>query len=156
MIAELATRQHGVVARWQLERLGMSRHEIGGRIRAGRLHPLHRAVYAVGHRRLSREGRYLAAVLSAGEGAALSHCSAADLWELRATKEPRIDVTARTNLRGDWAIRIRRNGFAPKRTTLWPLSTFGGRSVERERDLVGDDQIATPERLLELHPVVAT
>jgi hypothetical protein len=86
-IAELATRQHGVVARWQLERLGMSRHEVGGRMRAGRLHPLHRAVYAVGHRRLSREGRYLAAVLSAGEGAVLSHCSAADLWELRATKE---------------------------------------------------------------------
>jgi len=111
VIAELATRQHGVVARWQLERAGMSRHEIGRRMRAGRLHPLHRAVYAVGHRRLSREGRYLAAVLSAGEGAVLSHCSAADLWELRATKEARIDVTARTNLRGDRAIRIRRNAL---------------------------------------------
>jgi len=76
VIAELATRQHGVVGRWQVERLGMSRQEIGGRVRAGRR---------------SREGRYLAAVLSAGEGAVLSHRSAADLWELRATKEPRIE-----------------------------------------------------------------
>src|SRR5215212_6013771 len=96
VIAELATHQHGVVGRWQLERLGMSRQEIGRRVRAGRL---------------SREGRYLAAVLSAGGGAVLSHCSAADLWELRATKEPRIDVTARTNLRGERAIRVRRNAL---------------------------------------------
>src|SRR3954471_8593704 len=106
-IATLATRQHGVISREQLERIGLTRHEIGDRIRAKRLHPLHRGVYAVGHRKVSREGRYLAAVLASGEGAVLSHCSAADLWELRATKEREIDVIARTHRRGDQAIRVR-------------------------------------------------
>ena len=68
-IAALATRQHGVVSRPQLRRIGLTRHEIDGWIRAKRLHPLHRGVYAVGHRRVSREGRYLAAVWGENEGA---------------------------------------------------------------------------------------
>src|SRR4051794_12294500 len=100
----------------QLERIGLSRHEIGDRVRAGRLHPLHRGIYAVGHRSLSREGRYLAAVLFAGEGAALSHCSAADLWELRASREPDIDVTAPMHRRGDASVRIRQNDLDPRDT----------------------------------------
>ncbi len=51
------------------------------RVEAGRLHRLHRGVYAVGHRSLSRRGRWLAAVLAAGDGAVLSHSSAVALWE---------------------------------------------------------------------------
>lgn len=45
-------------------------------VEAGHLHHLHRGVFAVGHRNVSREGRYLAAVLAGGEGAVLSHSSA--------------------------------------------------------------------------------
>jgi very-short-patch-repair endonuclease len=45
------------------------------------LHRLHRGVYAVGHRSLSWRGRWLAAVLAAGDGAVLSHTSAAALWK---------------------------------------------------------------------------
>jgi very-short-patch-repair endonuclease len=116
-LATLATRQHGVVSRDQLVRLGFGRRGIVRRIEAKRLHPLHRGVYAVGHRRLSREGRYLAAVLFAGEGALLSHCSAADLWELRATKEARIDVTVTRNRRGDRTVRIHRNASEPDDAT---------------------------------------
>jgi hypothetical protein len=48
---------------------------------AGRLHRLHQGVYAVGHRSLSWRGRWLAAVLAAGDGAVLSHASAVALWE---------------------------------------------------------------------------
>jgi hypothetical protein len=81
----------------------LTRHEIGDRIRAGRLHPIHQGVYAVGHRRFSREGRYRAALLFAGEGAVLSHRSAADLWELRASNESEIDVTVPTDRRGQSA-----------------------------------------------------
>jgi very-short-patch-repair endonuclease len=103
-IAELATRQHGVVSRMQLERLGLTRHEIGDRMRARRLNRLHESVYAVGHRRVSREGRYLAAVL-ATDGV-LSHCSAADLWELRAPKERETDVTVGADRRGNRSLRI--------------------------------------------------
>lgn len=51
-------------------------------MRAGRLIPLHRGVYAVGHGKLTREGRWMAAVLAGGPGAVLSHTSAAMLWQL--------------------------------------------------------------------------
>jgi hypothetical protein len=64
------------------------------RAEAGRLHRLHQGVYAVGHTRLVREGRWLAAVLACGPEALLSHRSAAALWGLRPDSRSRIDVTA--------------------------------------------------------------
>jgi very-short-patch-repair endonuclease len=117
VIATLATRQHGVVSRDQLRAVGLGDDSIDRLIQAKRLHPLHRSVYAVGHRRLSREGRYLAAVLASGEGAVLSHRSAADLWELRATKEPEIDVIAPTHRRGDPAIEVHAHAMEHTETT---------------------------------------
>ncbi len=81
-IAELATRQHGIVAVRQLALAGIDRHAVDRRCRAGRLHRLHRGVYAVGHRGLSQEGCWMAAILACGRGAALSHRSAAALWGL--------------------------------------------------------------------------
>jgi very-short-patch-repair endonuclease len=113
LVATLATRQHGVVSRQQLRRIGLSEDLIDRWIAAKRLHPVHRGVYAVGHRRLSREGRYLAAVLAAGDGAVLSHRAAADLWELRARKELKIDVTVPNNRRGDRRLSIHRDVLAP-------------------------------------------
>jgi predicted transcriptional regulator of viral defense system len=80
-IAAIAGRQHGVVTVEQLAGSGIDKHGVAWRVRAGRLHRLHRGVYAVGHRSLSRRGRWLAAVLAAGDGAVLSHMSAAALWE---------------------------------------------------------------------------
>jgi hypothetical protein len=46
----------------------------------GLLHRLHRGVYAVGHRSVSPEGRWMAAVLACGGGAVLGHLAAATLW----------------------------------------------------------------------------
>jgi very-short-patch-repair endonuclease len=91
-LAELAGRQHGVVSARQLRELEFDRSTIARRVEAGFLHPLHRAVYAVGHISVSLRGRYLAAVLACGPGAALSHRSAADLWGLRPSTG-RIEVT---------------------------------------------------------------
>ena len=82
-IAELAGRQYGVVSHAQLIAIGLTPRMIRRRIEAGRLHPIHRGVYAVGHTRLAREGRWLAAVLACGDGAVLSHRSAAALWGIR-------------------------------------------------------------------------
>jgi Protein of unknown function (DUF559) len=65
--------------------LGVSRHAITHRVDAGRLHRLHSGVYAVGHRSLAYEGRWMAGVLAGGDGAVLSHRSAAALWGLRST-----------------------------------------------------------------------
>src|SRR5436305_76474 len=66
---------------------------IGHRVRIGRLHVVYRGVYAVGHRRLTGHGRWMAAVLACGLGALLSHGSAAALWGLLDTSSARIHVT---------------------------------------------------------------
>ncbi len=63
-IAEIAHRQHGVVAHRQLVAAGLNPSTISRWARAGHLHRLHRGVYAVGHTDLSRHGRWLAAVLA--------------------------------------------------------------------------------------------
>ena len=82
-LARLATDQYGVVSVTQLRVLGMDRSAVRRGVIAGRLHPLHRGVYAVGHRELSVNGIYLAAVLACGPEAALSHRAGAHLWGLR-------------------------------------------------------------------------
>jgi hypothetical protein len=46
--------------------LGLTRNEIDRRVAAGWLQPLHRGVYAVGHRVLTAEGRWMAATLATG------------------------------------------------------------------------------------------
>jgi very-short-patch-repair endonuclease len=81
-IAAVAGRQHGLITAAQLRGAGLDTAAVARRARAGRLHRVGRAVYAVGHASLSQEGRWLAAVLQAGEGAALSHLAAAKLWEI--------------------------------------------------------------------------
>jgi very-short-patch-repair endonuclease len=80
-IAAIAGRQHGVIAVAQLREAGFDEAAVRRQVSAGRLHRLHRGVYAVGHRSLSWRGRWLAAVLAAGDGAVLSHSSAAALWQ---------------------------------------------------------------------------
>jgi len=82
-----------VISRLQLRECGLKESAIDRRLRAGRLHPLHPAVYAVGHRVIPREGRWLAAVLASGPEAVLSHWSAAALWMIRPNSRTRIDVT---------------------------------------------------------------
>jgi very-short-patch-repair endonuclease len=110
-IAELAGRQHGVVARRQLAALGAGRRAIEVRLQGGRLHRLHPGIYAVGHRVLSREARWRAAVLFCGPEAVLSHRSAAALWGLRSPIES-IEVTAPTKSRSRSDIR-RHFAFLP-------------------------------------------
>lgn len=80
-IGKVAGRQHGVVTAAQLTEAGIGKDGVSWRMRSGRLHRLHRGVYAVGHRSLSWRGRWMAAVLAAGDGAVLSHSSAAALWQ---------------------------------------------------------------------------
>jgi very-short-patch-repair endonuclease len=92
-IARIAERQHGLITTPQLAAAGLGRRGVSRRVDAGRLHRLYRGVYAVGHRRLSREGRWLAAVLACGPGTVLSHRSAAALWGLRQQTSGPIEVT---------------------------------------------------------------
>ena len=89
----LVRKQHGVIARCQLIELGFSSKAIEHRMREGRLHPVGRGVYAVGRPELTRYGRWMAAVLSCGPEAVLSHESAAALWGIRADRGARIEVS---------------------------------------------------------------
>jgi len=104
-IGDLAERQYGVVSREQLRGLGFEPGAIGRRIRAGRLHQVQPGIYAVGHRLIPREGRWMAAVLASGPDAVLSHWSAAALWAIRPNSRTRIDVTVAHATRSSDAIR---------------------------------------------------
>jgi predicted transcriptional regulator of viral defense system len=97
-LAELATRQHGVVATRQLERLGYGRNAVAKAAKVGRLYRVHRGVYVVGHRRLSWHGRCMAAVLAASPAVA-SHRSAAWLWGLLQRQPGTLHVTCRKTRR---------------------------------------------------------
>ena len=79
-ILDLARRQHGHVARWQLLELGASDGLIRGRLASGAWVTVHVGVYCIGPRRNDPISRAAAAVLACGRGAALSHASAASLW----------------------------------------------------------------------------
>jgi predicted transcriptional regulator of viral defense system/very-short-patch-repair endonuclease len=92
-VAKLAARQWGVVSVAQLRALGLTKDAVQRRVRAGRLHRLHHGVYAVGHMVVKREGRWLAAVLACGDGAVLSHRSAAAHWGLLHSEATRTDIT---------------------------------------------------------------
>jgi very-short-patch-repair endonuclease len=107
-IEACAAQQRGVIDRVQLRGIGLSRHEIDERVRARRLYPLHRGVYAVGHSAVSREAELFAAVLSGGPGAALSHRSAAELWGLRLATGKEIDVTVGGDRRNHSGVRMHR------------------------------------------------
>ena len=93
LLALLAARQGGVVARRQLVALGFSKAEIDHMVAHGRLHVLYRGVYAVGHRAVGLTGRRWAAILACGDGAVLSHGSAAAAWRLRPSASAVIDVS---------------------------------------------------------------
>ena len=80
LVARRAADAWGVLSLDELFACGLSRGAISDRVLNGRLHPVHRGVYAVGHANLPLEGRFLAAVKASGPTAVLSHMSAAALW----------------------------------------------------------------------------
>lgn len=107
-LARLAALQHGVGARWQLERIGIGEDAIDHRLRTGRLHRLHRGVYAIGHTALSRHAHLLAAALRVGPDAVLSGRSAAELWRIRRRRPGPIHVSTPRRLPSPPGIRVHR------------------------------------------------
>ncbi len=125
-VATLATGQGGVVTRGQLIELGHSSSAVDRAIGSGRLTALHPGVFAVGHRAIGPVGWRHAAILACGAGAVLSHGSAAEVWDLRATSQQRHDVTVPRTLRPRDRIRPHRARLAPdEHTTLegLPITT---------------------------------
>ena len=92
-VLSLAEKQHGVVTRAQLVAMGLQDQSIQHRLRTGRLHRVRRGVYAVGRPHLERPGFWMAAVLSCGPEAGLSHGTAAALWRMRPESVGVIEVS---------------------------------------------------------------
>jgi predicted transcriptional regulator of viral defense system len=148
-LAALASAQHGVVGSRQLLALGLSAQSIKRRVRRGRLHPIHRGVYAVGHTVLTVEGRWMATTLATG--GVLSHATAASAWDLRPSRSGLIHVTVGTAGRvGRRGIRLHRSSTlgqheiathrgipltTPLRTIIDLASTLNGRPLEHVLDL---------------------
>jgi very-short-patch-repair endonuclease len=137
--ARIAAPQHGVVARWQLLRAGLSRDQVDHLVGSERLLRLHRGVYAVGHRPVGPRSRDMAVVLLAGRHGALSRHSAAGLWAMT----------------WPWHGPVHAIGPKPRRGDGWV--------IHRTRHLAGSDvthhfgiPVTTPLRtLLDLSPVLS-
>jgi len=139
-VARLASRQGGVISHEQLVTLGLRADAIKHRVRAGRLIPLHRGVYAVGHGLLGGSGRRWAAVLALGDEAFVSHASAADAQHIRATRSAIVDVSVRgrSGRKRHAGIRVHRPRYLPDDevttlqglpiTTVAPSSTWLARA----------------------------
>lgn len=115
----LVKRQHGVVARRQLLDLGFTAPAIRHRLARGRLHQVWRDVYAVGRPDLTLHGHWMAAVLTCGPEAVLSHGTAAALWGIRTvvTGEIEVSVPARFAPRREGLRVYRRAVLAPGEMT---------------------------------------
>lgn len=140
LTARLAANQHGVVSLDQLRRLGVGAKAAAQRAKRGRLHRVHRGVYAVGHAGLSIEGRWMAAVLAVGADAVLSHASAAALWRLTPTLHPpAFNAVVEVTVPGGGGKR-KRSGIRVHRST-----TLTDRDTTRRRNI----PVTTPARTLE-------
>jgi len=95
-IARRAASQHGRVTSGQLLACGIDRQRIKRWVAEGRLRRLHNGVYAVGHTAPSLHGDYMAAVLACGDGALLSHHSAAHLVGILRARPSVPEVTVPT------------------------------------------------------------
>jgi hypothetical protein len=117
-IARLAADQRGVVARRQLQTLGLSGPAIGKRLHAGRLHKVMRGVYAVGHGHVPPLALAQAALLAVGDDAVLSHRTAAAMWRITDVWPAKPDVTvARRSVRQRQDIDVHRVRTLPTKHT---------------------------------------
>jgi hypothetical protein len=86
--------QWGVISSRQLRDCGVDARTRDRWRAAGRLHTIHRGVYALGHSSVQIEGRLVAALLHGGAEAVLSHHTAAWWWRLLDPEPAVIDVSA--------------------------------------------------------------
>jgi hypothetical protein len=151
-LASLASRQYGIVTARQLSALGISTTERRYRVRIGRLHPIHRGVYAVGHRDLSENACFIAAVAAIGADAALSHASAAALWGLMES-DGDVHVTTTRSIKPRPGIRLhvvralpptdvtRHHGIPVTRPARTVLDVAQGLSEPKLRRLVHEGEV---------------
>ena len=112
-ISVLARRQHGLITTRQLVSLGFRHDAIARRVANGRLHRIHRGVYAVGHTVLVPNAYRHAAVLAFGDSALASHTTAAAIWDIRPMSSGRHHVTTTADIRSRERIVVHRRPIHP-------------------------------------------
>jgi predicted transcriptional regulator of viral defense system len=116
-IAEVARRQHGLVARAQLVGLGITERSIDGRLSREELRRIHRGVYATGHAALSADAWAMAGVLFAGDEGVLGYRSAGHRWGMLRSGPSRAEVIVPRERRQHRAVRYRYAVLAPDEVT---------------------------------------
>lgn len=143
----LARAQHGVLTRSDLLGLGFGTRSIEHRVQSGRLHPIARGLYAVGRPELTPHGRWMAAVLVCGDGAALSHRSAAELWGIGYEAEKRIDVSIRRRSRLERpGIAVHARAWLPERSVVRRFGIPVTQPVQTLIDLASEPEYTRLER----------
>src|ERR1051325_4586792 len=139
-ISGVAGRQRALVTRAQLRELGIGRRAIDYAIARGRLHPIHQGIYSlVPFAVLPPLALELAAVLACGDGALVSHRSAAAVWGLRRSVDGDVHVTVVATETGR-----RRPGI-----TVHRVKTLDPRDIRRYQGI----PVTSPARaLLEIAP----
>ncbi len=92
-IARIAARQDNVIALEQLLGAGLGPDAVAYRVKARTMQRLHRGVFLLGAAPPTHMARARAAVMACGEGAVVSHRSAAELFGLLAQSDREVDVT---------------------------------------------------------------
>lgn len=115
-VAQLAGRQHGVVARRQLIKLGVPSSSVSQHARHAGWRVTHRGVYALPGAVASHDQDVMAAVLALGDRAMASHLTAARLHGVVSVRPPVIDVLLPFECRG----RLMEGVHATRTRTLRP------------------------------------
>jgi very-short-patch-repair endonuclease len=160
-VAEVAAAQRGAISYRQLTAAGLGRGAIAHRVAQGRLHRVHRGVFLVGHRAAAPLARETAALLACGDGAVLSHRTAAAMWGLIDALPANVDVTVhgrdcgrRAGVRNHRlrhpAKVVQRDGLpitAPPRTLLDLAEAVTERDLERALNEAFVQQLTTESQL---------
>jgi very-short-patch-repair endonuclease len=139
----LAARQHGAI---KASQLGLPRSTIADWVRAGRLYPKYRGVYAYGHPHLSREGEWMAGVLAGGDGAALADLCAAALMRITTWEPTEIEIVVPGHRRPQAGLRLRTcRNLDPRDITVVkgiPVTTVARVLVDLTEERDADDVAA--------------
>jgi very-short-patch-repair endonuclease len=121
-MVELAARQRGIVAFWQLAALGFTHSMVRRRVENGRLYRVCRGVYSLTPSP-PPAARMLAAAFSYGPGAVLSHHAAGAVWDVCAWPTAVFDVTVEQGGKAQQGIRVHRVRVKPVVRNGFPVTT---------------------------------
>lgn len=145
-IARIGGRQDNVISREQLLEAGLARGQIARRVAGGRMQRLYRSVYLLGPAPPTLMARARAAAMACGDGAVVSHRSAAEMFGLLPETDRTIDVTVvKRNPGVEPGIRLHRVAKLPRHE----VTTMRGIRVTSVARTIADLAATEPPRDVE-------